>query len=68
LYPETVEVLATHANVAECDTGAIAAPSREIVRVVGVALLVMVMLPARVPVLEGAKVTFNVAPCPAVNI
>jgi hypothetical protein len=60
--------LGVKVSVAECDTGWTAVPSREMVTVGLVALLLTVTLPFRIPEEDGAKVTFKTAELPAAII
>ena len=55
-------------SVAECDTGGTAVPKIEMVTVELVALLVTVTLPFKIPEVDGAKVTFEIAEFPAAKI
>lgn len=63
LYPETVEVLAVQESVTWCDPPVS-------VTVVGelLAVLVMVTLPAALPVDVGVKLTANTTDCPDVSV
>jgi hypothetical protein len=68
LYPDTVDVLAVHVSVTECDTGWTPVPDNVTDAGELVALLVTVTLPGMGPVPAGVNVTLSVAVFPGVTI
>jgi hypothetical protein len=61
-------VLAVHDNVAECELALTPAPDTEMMAGELVAVLAMLMIPAKFPATVGAKVTSSVAFCPGASI
>ena len=61
-------MLAVQDNVAECELALTPDPDTEMMAGELVAVLAMVIIPARFPVAAGAKVTSNVAFCPGARI
>jgi hypothetical protein len=64
LYPDTVDVLATHVRATLC-CGAVPVPDREMDVGDELELLTKTMLPGSDPAAFGANVTENEAVCPA---